>query len=245
NVVEKDVAARILKAFGGSRRLIHSRTANITEPRPEQGRANCQYRNKCILGCPFGAYFSTQSATLPAAMKTGNLPLRPFSIVKEVLYDKDRKRARGVEIIDAETGLTYQYTARVIFLNASAFNSTWILMNSATDVWECGLDSSSGALGYNVMDHHFEVGAQGVVDGYEDRYYSGRRLCGFYIPRFRNGGNDRRGYQSGCGYQCGEGREGWSRAVAALQVGTGLMEALGTPGDWYTCMTDFGELMPY
>jgi len=245
NVVEKDVAARILKAFGGSRRLIHSRTANITEPRPEQGRANCQYRNKCILGCPFGAYFSTQSATLPAAMKTGNLTLRPFSIVKEVLYDKDRKRARGVEIIDAETGLTYQYTARVIFLNASAFNSTWILMNSATDVWEGGLGSSSGELGHNVMDHHFEVGAQGVVDGYEDRYYSGRRPCGFYIPRFRNVGNDRREYLRGFGYQGGAGREGWSRAVAELGIGTGLKEALSTPGAWTIGMTAFGEMLPY
>jgi choline dehydrogenase-like flavoprotein len=136
NIVEKDVAARIKKAFGGTRHMIHSRTANITQPMPEQGRVNCQYRNKCILGCPFGAYFSTQAATLPAAMKTGNLTLRPFSIVKEVLYDKDRKRARGVEVIDAETGQTYQYTAKVIFLNASSFNSTWLLMNSATDVWE-------------------------------------------------------------------------------------------------------------
>lgn len=138
NIVEKDVAARIKKAFGGTRHMIHSRTANITQPMPEQGRVNCQYRNKCILGCPFGAYFSTQAATLPAAMKTGNLTLRPFSIVKEVLYDKDRKRARGVEVIDAETGQTYQYTAKVIFLNASSFNSTWLLMNSATDVWEGG-----------------------------------------------------------------------------------------------------------
>ncbi len=138
NIVEKDVAARIKKAFGGTRHMIHSRTANITQPMPEQGRVNCQYRNKCILGCPFGAYFSTQSATLPAAMKTGNLTLRPVSIVKEVLYDKDRKRARGVEVIDAETGQTYQYTAKVIFLNASSFNSTWLLMNSATDVWDGG-----------------------------------------------------------------------------------------------------------
>ncbi len=170
NIVEKDVAARIKQAFGGTRHLIHSRTANITQPMPEQGRVNCQYRNKCILGCPFGAYFSTQAATLPAAMKTGNLTLRPFSIVKEVLYDKDRKRARGVEIIDAENGQTYEYTANVIFLNASSFNSTWLLMNSATDVWDGGLGSSSGELGHNVMDHHFGAGASGRVEGYDDKY---------------------------------------------------------------------------
>src|SRR5690606_31829670 len=108
NIVEKDVAARIKKAFGGQRLLIPSRVANITEAKPEQGRVNCQYRNKCWLGCPYGAYFSTQSATLPAAMKTGNLTLRPFSIVTQVLYDKDKKRARGVEVIDAETNLTYE-----------------------------------------------------------------------------------------------------------------------------------------
>ncbi|WP_374011983.1 GMC oxidoreductase [Pseudoxanthomonas koreensis] len=245
NVVEKDVAARVRKAFGGTRRIIHSRTANLTEARPEHGRVNCQYRNKCILGCPYGAYFSTQSATLPAAMQTGNLTLRPFSIVKEVLYDKDRKRARGVEIIDAENGQTYEYTANVIFLNASSFNSTWVLMNSATDVWEGGLGSSSGELGHNVMDHHFEVGAQGIVDGYEDKYYSGRRPCGFYIPRFRNVGNDRRDYLRGFGYQGGAGRQGWSRSVAELGIGAGLKEALSTPGDWTIGMTAFGEMLPY
>src|SRR5690606_31200559 len=103
NCVEKDVAARVKKAFGGSRLITNSRVANITQPKPEQGRVNCQYRNKCWLGCPFGAYFSTQSSTLPAAMKTGNLTLRPFSIVSQVLYDKDKKRARGVEVIDSET----------------------------------------------------------------------------------------------------------------------------------------------
>lgn len=245
NVVEKDVAARVRKAFGGTRHIIHSRTANITEPRPEQNRANCQYRNKCILGCPFGAYFSTQSATLPAAMQTGNLTLRPFSIVKEVLYDRDRRRARGVEIVDAENGQTYEYTANVIFLNASTFNSTWLLMNSATDVWEGGLGSSSGELGHNVMDHHFQVGAQGIVDGYEDKYHSGRRPCGFYIPRFRNVGGDRRDYLRGFGYQGSAGRQGWSRSVAELGIGAGLKEAASLPGDWRIGMTAFGEMLPY
>ncbi|TGU08098.1 GMC family oxidoreductase, partial [bacterium M00.F.Ca.ET.156.01.1.1] len=100
-----------------------------------QERTRCQFRNKCRLGCPFGGYFSTQASTLPAAVATGNLTLRPFSIVKEILYDKDKKKARGVEIIDAETNLTYEYTADIIFLNASTLNSTWVLMNSATDVW--------------------------------------------------------------------------------------------------------------
>lgn len=245
NIVEKDVAARIKAAFGGTRHMIHSRSANITEPKVEQGRTNCQYRNKCILGCPFGAYFSTQSATLPAAMKTGNLTLRPFSIVKEVLYDKDRKRARGVEILDAENGQTYTFTAKVIFLNASAFNSTWVLMNSATDVWEGGLGSSSGELGHNVMDHHFRIGASGEVEGYDDKYYAGRRPCGFYIPRFRNVGNDKRPYTRGFGYQGSASRSGWSRDIAELNIGADLKQALTVPGDWSIGMTAFGEMLPY
>jgi choline dehydrogenase-like flavoprotein len=128
--VEKDVAERIKSHYKGQRRMIIGRVANLTQPLP--GRTNCQYRNKCWLGCPFGAYFSTQSSTLPAAMATGNLTLRPFSIVTKVLYDKDRKRATGVEVLDAETNKTYEYKAKIVFLNASTLNTAWLLMNSAT-----------------------------------------------------------------------------------------------------------------
>lgn len=245
NIVEKDVAARIQKAFGGKRHLINSRCANITEPKPEQNRVNCQYRNKCWLGCPYGGYFSTQSATLPVAMATGNLTVRPFSIVRQVIYDKDTKRAKGVEVIDAETNQTYEYTAKVIFLNASTFNSTWVLMNSANDVWEGGLGSSSGELGHNVMDHHFRVGAEGTVEGYEDKYYFGRRPAGFYVPRFRNIGDDSRDYLRGFGYQGSASRQGWQRDVAELNIGTDLKAALSTPGDWTIGMTGFGEMLPY
>lgn len=245
NIVEKDVAARIQKAFGGTRHLINSRCANITEPKPEQNRVNCQYRNKCWLGCPYGAYFSTQSATLPVAMATGNLTVRPFSIVRQVIYDKDSKRAKGVEVLDAETNQTYEYTAKVIFLNASTFNSTWVLMNSATDVWEGGLGSSSGELGHNVMDHHFRAGAEGVIEGYEDKYYFGRRPAGFYVPRFRNIGDDSRDYLRGFGYQGSASRQGWQRDVAELNIGTDLKAALSTPGPWTIGMTGFGEMLPY
>jgi choline dehydrogenase-like flavoprotein len=245
NIVEKDVAARIKKAYGGKRLMINSRTANITQPKPEQGRVNCQYRNKCWLGCPFGAYFSTQSSTLPAAMKTGNLTLRPFSIVSQVLYDKDKKRARGVEVIDAETNQTYEFTANVVFLNASSFNSTWILMNSATDIWPGGLGSSSGELGHNVMDHHFRVGAGGVVEGYEDKYYYGRRPAGFYIPRFRNLGDEKRSYVRGFGYQGAASRQDWNRDIAEMGVGADFKNALAEPGAWTIGMTAFGEMLPH
>jgi len=246
NIVEKDVAARIKQVFGGTRHLIHARLANITENRPEHGRTACQYRNRCIVGCPYGAYFSTQSTTLPAAMKTGNLTLRPFSIVKEILYDKDKKRARGVEIIDAETNQTYQYTANVIFLNASAISSTWILMNSATDVWEDGLGSSSGELGHNVMDHHYLLGASATVEGFDDKYYFGRRPGAFYVPRFRNVGSDKRpDYLRGFGYQGAASRQNWARNIREMNIGGEFKDALSMPGEWHIGMGGFGEILPY
>lgn len=245
NCVEQDVAARIRAHYNNNRHLIIGRVANLTESRPEQNRVQCQYRNRCWRGCSYGAFFSTQSTTLPAAMATGNLTLRPWSIVTRVLYDKDTRRATGVEMIDAETHEVIEYRARIIFLNASTFNSTWILMNSATDVWPDGLGSSSGELGHNVMDHHFRVGASGRVEGYEDKYHYGRRPNGFYIPRFRNVGDDRRDYLRGFGYQGSASRTGWSRNIAELDVGADLKHALSTPGDWRIGATGFGEMLPY
>ena len=223
--------------------MLIGRVANLTEP--HNNRSNCQYRNKCWLGCPFGAYFSTQSATLPAAMATGNLTLRPYGIVTKVLYDKDQKKATGVEILDAETNKTYEYKAKIIFLNASAFNSTWVLMNSATDIWPGGLGSSSGELGHNVMDHHFRAGASGTAEGYDDKYYFGRRANGVYIPRFRNVGADKRDYVRGFGYQGGASRQGWSRDVAELAIGGDFKDALSEPGSWSIGITGFGEMLPY
>lgn len=243
NVVEKDVAARIKAHFQGARHMVMGRTANITQPL--QSRTNCQYRNKCWLGCPFGAYFSTQSSTLPAAVATGNLTLRPFSIVTKILYDKDTKKAKGVEVLDAETNQTYEYFAKVIFLNASALNSTWILLNSATDVWEGGLGSSSGELGHNLMDHHFRLGASGQAEGYDDKYYYGRRANGIYVPRFRNLGNEKRDYLRGFGYQGSASREGWSRNVAEMSIGGDFKDTLCEPGAWNMGITAFGETLPY
>jgi choline dehydrogenase-like flavoprotein len=243
NVVEKHVAARIRTHFKDTRRMIIGRAANLTQP--HEDRVNCQFRNKCWLGCPFGAYFSTQSSTLPAAMKTGNLTLRPFSLVTRLVYDKDAKRARGVEVLDTETRQTVEYKAKVVFLCASAFNSTTILMRSATDVWPGGLGSSSGELGHNVMDHHFRAGASGRVEGFEDKIVFGRRPNGFYIPRFRNLFGDKRGYTRGFGYQGNASREGWAREVAELGIGAPLKEALREPGQWTIGMTGFGEILPY
>lgn len=245
NIVEKDLAAKIRAHYKGERHMFIGRSANITEARPEQNRTNCQYRDRCWRGCPFGAYFSTQSATLPAAMKTGNLTLRPFSIATKVLYDKDSKKATGVEILDANDNKTYEFKSKIVFLCASAFNSTWILMNSATDIWPEGLGSSSGELGHNVMDHHFRVGAGGRVEGYEDFYTYGRRPTGIYVPRFRNIYNDKRDYLRGFGYQGGAGR-GRGLPVAELTIGADLKEAMSQPSEhWYFGMTGFGEMLPY
>jgi choline dehydrogenase-like flavoprotein len=243
NIVEKDIAARIKAYYKGDRNMIIGRVANITQP--HENRTNCQYRNKCWLGCPFGAYFSTQSSTLPAAMKTGNLTLRLWSIVTRVIYDKDTKKAKGVEVLDAETNQTYEYYAKVIFLNASTVNTAWILMNSATDVWPGGLGSSSNELGHNLMDHHLGAGASGIVDGYEDKYTYGRRPNGIYIPRYRNLNNDKRDYIRGFGYQGSAGRERWSREIPELSIGADFKDALSEPGSWTMGMGGFGETLPY
>ncbi len=242
NCVEKDVAKRIKDFYKGQRAMIIGRTANITQPL--EGRSNCQFRNKCWLGCPFGAYFSTQSSTLPAAMKTGNLTLRPWSIVTKILYDKDKKKATGVEVLDAETNKTYVYNAKIIFLNASSLNSAWILMNSATDVWEGGLGSSSGELGHNIMDHHLGAGANGKIDGYEDKYYFGRRANGIYIPRYQNVNGDKRDYKRGFGYQGSASREGWGRQIAEMSIGGDFKDALTEPGGWRMGIMGFGEVLP-
>ncbi|GAB2833746.1 GMC family oxidoreductase [Ferruginibacter profundus] len=243
NVVEKDLSAKIKEHYSGKRHMFIGRSANITEARPEQGRTNCQYRDRCWRGCPFGAYFSTQSATLPAARKTNNLTLENNKIVTKLIYDKNSKKATGVEVLDAETNKTYTYNAKIIFLCASTFNSTWVLMNSATDIWPDGLGSSSGELGHNVMDHHFRLGASGRVEGYEDKYIYGRRPTGIYIPRFRNVYDDKRDYLRGFGYQGGASR-GRVTDVAELMIGAELKEALSEPGSWRMGITAFGEMLP-
>ena len=242
NCGEQLVAGKLAKLYDGHRRIIIGRAANAT--RALAGRSACQYRNACWLGCPVGGYFSTQSSTLPAAVKTGRLTLKPWAIVSEVLYDKNTKRATGVRVLDATTNQTTDYTAKVIFLCASTINSTWLLMRSATDVWPGGLGSSSGELGHNLMDHHFRVGAEGKLDGLDDKYYYGRRPTGFYIPRYRNLFGDKRNYLRGFGYQGGAGRDGWSRGVAELGVGAAFKEAMSQPGRWNIGATAFGEMLP-
>lgn len=243
NIVEKDVKKKVEAYYKNMRKIIIGRSANITVP--HQARTNCQYRDRCWRGCPFGGYFSTQSSTLPAAMKTGNLTLRPFSIVTKVLYDKDKKKATGVEVLDATDNKTYEFKSKIVFLCASALNSTWVLMNSATDIWPEGLGSSSNELGHNLMDHHFRCGASGDVEGFGDFYEYGRRPTGVYVPRFRNIYDDKRDYVRGFGYQGGAGR-GRGLDVAEFTIGADLKNALSEASEnWNMGIMGFGEILPY
>lgn len=243
NCAEKDVADRINNYYKGRRRMFIGRVANLTKEIP--GRTKCQFRDRCWEGCPFGGYFSTQSSTLPAAMATGNLTVRPWSIVTKLIYDKDTQKAKGVEVLDAETNKTYEFFSKIVFVNASALNSAWILMNTATDIWPGGLGSSSGELGHNVMDHHYMLGASGMIEGFEDKYYYGRRANGFYIPRFVNINGDKRDFLRGYGYQGSASRQRWSRDIAELNIGAEYKEALTEPGAWTIGATGFGEILPY
>lgn len=245
NIVEKNVADKIKTFYKGQRHLINSRVANITQP--HEGRTNCQFRARCWEGCPFGGYFSTQSSTLPAAMKTGNLTVRPLSIVTKILYNKDKKKATGVEVLDTSDNKTYEFNSKIVFVCASALNSTWVLFNSATDIWPEGLGSSSGELGHNVMDHHYNLGASGDLEGFEDIQESGRRPAGFYVPRFANiaGDTNQRDFVRGFGYQGAASRKNWGREIAELNIGGEYKDMLSTPGGWRIGATGFGEILPY
>lgn len=230
------------------RLLTIGRTAHITEgTKPGKGRINCQYRDRCMRGCPFGAYFSSNSSTLPAAEDTGNMTIRPNSIVYNIIYDKDKKRATGVSVIDTETKQTYDFKAKVIFLCASAIASASILLQSKSDRFPNGMGNDSGELGHNLMDHHFKAGAFGTFDGFQDKYYKGKRPNGIYIPRFRNlGGNtNQKNFLRGYGYQGGASKDDWRDSIAELGYGQSLKEAVIKPGGWSMGLMGFGECLPY
>lgn len=242
NCVEKEVKKRIENHYERSRLLTIFRMANLTLP--YNGRGSCQYRNLCARGCPYGAYFSTQSSTLPAAVATGNLTLRPFSIVEKIIYDNTTGKASGVHIIDAETGEHIEYFAKIIFLNASTLGSTQILLNSGSGDFPTGLGNSSGQLGHNLMDHHFRVGASGKMPGFEDSYYAGRRPAPVYVPRFRNLDGEKRDYLRGFGMIGSASRSGWQKNIAEMSY-EAEKEARSTPGDWQMGLAAFGEVLPY
>tara|TARA_R110002020_G_scaffold122487_6_gene277902 strand:+ start:25485 stop:27197 length:1713 start_codon:yes stop_codon:yes gene_type:complete len=246
NCVEQVFREKVSENFNG-RVVTAGRVAHLTGNKEFDGRSKCQYRNRCIRGCPFGAYFSSQSSTLPAAERTGNLTLRPDSIVAEVLYDPETKKASGVKVIDRVTKEELVFNAKVIFLCASSMASTAILLNSKSDRFPNGLGNDSDQLGRNIMDHHLGVGASGKFDGFEDKYYKGRKPNGVYIPRFRNlgGDSDQKEFIRGYGYQGGASRGNWEESIAETSYGKELKQEILKPGGWSFGIQGFGEVLPY
>ena len=245
--VEKDLRKSLEENYD-DRVLTIGRVAHITEgTKPGLGRVNCQFRNRCRRGCPYGAYFSSNSSTLPAAAETGNMTLRPNSIVYEVMYDKDKKRASGVKIIDSETNETFEFTAKVIFLCASAIASASILMQSKSDRFPNGMGNQSGELGHNIMDHHLGVGARGISDKHKDKYYIGGRPNGHYLPRFRNlgGKTNMKDFVRGYGYQGGGSRGAWKEYSKEIAYGADFKKSILKPGNWGISLGGFGEILPY
>ncbi len=244
NCLEAEVKKRVEKKFSG-RTITIGRAAHLTEPL--NGRGTCQYRNRCSRGCPFGAYFSANAVTLPAAEKTGNMTLRPHAIVQEIIYDATKGKATGVRIIDEETKETIEYFADLIFCNASTVGSTAILLNSISDRFPNGMGNDSGELGHNMMDHHYYAGAAGTFDGMQDQYYEGRRPNGIYVPRYRNidAKTKTSDFLRGYGYQGGAARKSWGRGADANGFGAAFKDAMTKPGEWDIMLNGFGECLPY
>ncbi|HVB03289.1 MAG TPA: GMC family oxidoreductase [Chitinophagaceae bacterium] len=243
NCVEQAVKKGIESNFK-KRIMTIGRTANVTVRHHDRGP--CQYRNLCSRGCPFGAYFSTQSTTLPPAMATGRLTVQPDSIVSEVIFDDRSQKATGVRVIDSNTQATREYYARIIFVNASTVGTTFILLNSVSSRFPNGLGNDSGVLGHYLMDHHFRCGASGEAMGFDDSYYFGRRANGIYVPKFRNvDDSEKRDYVRGFGYQGGASRTGWQRGIAEMGVGAAFKDSLSEPGIWTMGLGAFGECLPY
>lgn len=242
NCLEKHVRDQLEQNFD-DRVLTIGRTTNITQP--HGGRGKCMARNLCRRGCPYGAYFSSNASTLPAAEATGNMTLRPNSIVHTILYDENTKKASGVRIVDRETKEIIDFHANIIFLCASTLGSTSILLNSVENSFPDGLANSSGELGHNLMDNHFEVGAYGTFDGFEDRYYKGRRPVDVLVPRFQNldEKTKRNNYLRGFSTYGWAGRQSVGQGDS-LDFGAEFKDRQTTPGPWEMTFLAFGESLP-
>ena len=245
NCVEQHFREQVAEQFEG-RVVTAGRVAHITSDKKYDGRSKCQFRNRCIRGCPFGGYFSSVSSTLPAAERTGNMTLRANSIVHEVIYDAATGKASGVKVIDRETKESMVFNAKIVFLCASSMASSATLMQSKSERFPNGLGNDSDQLGRNIMDHQLGVGANGTFDGFEDKYYKGRKPNGVYIPRFRNLDTDtKKDYLRGFGYQGGASRGNWEEAIAEHAFGKDLKESVLKPGGWSMGIMGFGEVLPY
>lgn len=244
---EIDIKAAIEKAYP-DRKMIMGRMAHLTQPTQlhiDQGRVQCQARNECQKGCSFGAYFSTQSSTLPAAAKTGNLHIAPNSVVHSLIYDEQTQRIKGVRVIDNDTLAEREYYAKVIFLCASTLGSTQIMLNSKSKQFPNGIANSSGVLGHYLMDHNYNAGASGDVSGYEGEYYQGRRPGGVYIPNFQY--EPKRGksnYVRGYALAGGAYREGWQQNASQKGFGADFKARVTQAGKWRFGLYAQGEMLP-
>ena len=240
--VEEHVRERIGARFGGERLMTIGRVAVLTEAL--HGRAPCHYCGPCHRGCITRSYFSSVNATLPAARATGRLTLRPFSIVRSLVLDRRSDRVSGVRVIDAQTRADRVYTARVVFLCASAIESARILLNTRSARFPDGLANSSGQVGRNIMDHIKWGGASGEMEGWSDKRTVGSRPNGIYVPRFRNVGSRHPDFIRGYGFQGGANRGGWQGSARAPGIGLDFKRRLSTLGPWSMTFGGFGEMLP-
>ncbi|MBT8100245.1 MAG: GMC family oxidoreductase [Gammaproteobacteria bacterium] len=246
NCVEKDVKARMEARFP-ERNLIIGRAAHLTAPTDDQkalGRGQCMNRNECQRGCSFGAYFSSLSATLPAANRTGNLETVTDAIVTSVNYDPQERRVTGVNVINANTKQGSSFTGRMVFLCASTLGTAQIMLNSSSESFPNGIANSSGTLGRFLMDHIGGSTSTGLFDGHSDKYHSPRRPNECYVPRFRNVEEQDDRFLRGFGYQGGAKRLDWQRGTARAGIGADLKAELRQPGPWQFSIEGFGEMLP-
>ncbi len=239
--VEQDFRDAMAKHFD-DRIMTIGRSAVLT--RVHKGRAPCHYCGFCHRGCITQSYFSSLNSTLPAAYKTGRLTLRPYSVVRNLIYDSGTGRVTGAHVIDSQTKNSLEFKARIFFVCCSTLESTRLLLNSATPDMPNGLANSSGELGHNLMDHHMGGGASGIMPGHADKVPFGNRPNGIYIPRFRNVKSKQKEFIRGYGYQGGGSREGWSRGMAMPGFGVDFKNSLKKPGPWRMGMGGFGECLP-
>lgn len=243
---EKVFQGVIEKDFPG-RRVIPGRAAHLTEPTEEQialGRGKCQNRALCERGCSFGAYFSSVAATLPAAERTGNLTMITDTMVQKLDFDPKTKKISGVKTINIKTKETKTYTGRIVFLNAGTIPTTMILQNSSSEEFQTGLANSSRQVGRNLMDHLYGSRGGGIMTGMLDKYHSGRRPNGFYIPRFRNNTEEGNDFLRGFGYQGRALRYGWQSKIGQVGIGKDYKAAARIPGPWHISLTCAGEMLP-
>jgi len=243
NAAEQKAREVLLQKFGGERLITNMRLAVLTED--HLGRSKCHLCGHCERGCSTLSYFSSLNSTLPAARKTGRLTLRPFSVVHSVIYDSSKRRATGVRVVDGNTRQMFDVNAKVVFLCASALESTRILLNSATAEFPTGLGNSSGELGHNLMDHIMGGGASATLPWAKDRREVGNRPDAIYVPRFRNVKTKHPDFLRGYGFEGRAERAGWSRGAEMPGFGAGFKKSLiGDLGPWVIEFYGFGEMLP-